>query len=294
MNPLGRHPEPVGARRARLAAIGALAMGALLAACGEGPTEAAFEPPVPQFAKPDCSADPNHPSCKDDGGGDDGGDGGAAFQFVLTDPPAGTAGVFSDAGGPYPSTMLDEGAGLHPTCDVRLFELKDVVSPGVISQSEMDAIIANQSKCDGATGGSDPRRAFLKAPGILTLTDDCDSDPNTAIPGCPFDTYPSYEWKGNRIKPTGWFSNAARHFEVDQAPGYQLTWVFQDPKVTIVARDAAGAPTSWRFEATTIHLYGHPSSELCVGGGDANQDGVPDGCLNFALSVDFTIEPEGS
>lgn len=279
---------------AALAALTAMMLG-----CSDDGTTTAFQPPDPSFHH-----NPGHGGGP--GGGDGGGDTGPALQFDLMDP-AGVAGVYSDALGPYPSTMLDDAGGLHPTCDVRHFELKDVVSPGVISQSEMDDIIANQSTCDGATGGSDPRRAFLKAPGILTLTEDCDSDPNTATADCPFDTYPSYEWKGNRIKATGMFSNAARHIEVDQVTSNLLTWLFQDPKVTIVTRDAAGAPTSWRFEATTIHLYGHPLSQLCVpasdfdGDGDLDTDDAdpdrnnpgPENCLPFALSADFTLEPEG-
>lgn len=42
----------------------------------------------------------------------------------------------------------------------------------------------------------------------------------------------------------------------------------------------------------SIHLYG--SNELCVGGGDEDKDGVAEDCLDFALSVDYMIEPEGS
>lgn len=261
---------------------------AMMVGCGGEGTTSAFQPPDPQFAKPSC---PGHPSCGDDGG-DDGGGTGAALQFDLVDP-AGIAGVYSDGQGPYPSTMLDDDGGVHPTCDVREIDLRDVVTPDetVITQDEINAILTNQSRCDGASG--DPRRAFLKAPGILTLTEDCDSDPNTATADCPFDTYPSYEWKGNRIKPTGGFSNAARHFEEDTVTGDLLTWVFQDPKVT-VAKDEVGTVIAWTFQATTIHLYGHPDWELCIGGGDADKDGVPENCLNFALSADFTIEPEGS
>lgn len=267
---------------AALAALTAMMLG-----CSDDGTTTAFQPPDPSFHhNPGHSGGP--------GGGDGGGDTGPALQFDLMDP-AGVAGVYSDGVDPYPSTMLDDDGGLHPTCDVRFFELLHVMTPdgSVITQAEIDAIIANQSKCDGATGGSDPRRAFLKAPGILTLTENCDSGDADATNDCPFDTYPSYEWKGNRIKPTGGFRNTARHFEVDQNTGDQLTWVFQDPAVT-VTKDEAGAVTTWRFQATTIHLYGHPSSELCVGGGDEDKDGVPEGCLNFALSADFTLEPEGA
>lgn len=51
--------------------------------CGEGPTEAMKNAPAPQFAKPDCSVDPSHPSCKDDGG-DGGGGGKTTFNLVFS------------------------------------------------------------------------------------------------------------------------------------------------------------------------------------------------------------------
>lgn len=62
---------------------------ALLAlACGDTPGEIAG-PGDPLFAKKDCSIDPSHPACKDDGGGDDGSGGGnvlAGLSGAMTTP----------------------------------------------------------------------------------------------------------------------------------------------------------------------------------------------------------------
>lgn len=290
--------------------IGVALLAGLALGCSEPPTTTAFEPPDPQFAKPDCSVDPSHPSCGNDGGGDDGGDG-TALQLDLVDL-LGVAAVYPDGKGVYPSTMLDDAGGLHPPCSTdpslhREIELRHVQTgdENIIPQTQIDDILKYQSRCNAGTSGDD--RVFLKAPDMLLLTENCEggNDGKDSTTGdCPFFTYPSYEWKGNRIKPTGGFSEVARHIEVDLQTGNLLTWAFQDPKVTVTP-DENGNLT-WRFEASGIHLYG--LGDLCVANVDFNgdgdfldgvdadndQDGFPEGCLNFALSADFTIEPEGS
>lgn len=72
------------------AVVGSLTAAAFILGCQEMPTDAPVEDLAPSFAKPDCSVDPSHPSCKDGDGGDGGG-GGAALTLAFTGGLAGTA-----------------------------------------------------------------------------------------------------------------------------------------------------------------------------------------------------------
>lgn len=242
-----------------LAVLGALALG-----CTDTPTT--FQPPDPQFAKPDCSADPSHPSCKDDGGG-------TTVSADLIDPTNDAPGIYSDGNGPYTGANVD-GATLEPQCaDPRSVSFEHVVFPAEVADGE--DLYNNQSRCndDGPQGGW----VFLKAPGML----ECDTDPSTDIPDCDFDLCPAYEKKGNRLIARGGFGNAARYFEEDTVTGEHLTFVFQDPSVV---HNEDGSVT---FRASVAHLY--RASFLCVGDDD---DGDTCGiCEDIALSVDYTVHP---
>lgn len=124
--------------RRRIAPVGLVALLGFAVGCAEAPTETAFQPPDPQFAKPNCSVDPSHPSCggDDDGGDNDGGTTSLTGDVVITTPidtiRMDSAGIYpKSATAVYPVTLDGVDLDLRAACDEGLAIRLDLTDQGL-------------------------------------------------------------------------------------------------------------------------------------------------------------------